>query len=103
MSYWIDESGAIVSKSSEMPTFDIADDWISDEGNYTYYYTKKVAPDAFTTTLLDSGSTITLRLSSEGYRQVVEVFAEAIQAEPDEAVTDSWNVTIADDVITSVN
>ena len=103
VSYWIDESGAIVSKSSEMPTFDIADDWISDEGNYTYYYTKKVAPDASTTTLLDSGSTITLRLSSEGYRQVVEVFAEAIQAEPDNAVTDSWNVTIADDVITSVN
>ena len=103
VSYWIDESGAIVSKSSEMPTFGIADDWIPDAGNYTYYYTKKVAPDAFTTTLLDSGSTITLRLSSEGYRQVVEVFAEAIQAEPDEAVTDSWNVTIADDVITSVN
>ena len=101
VSYWIDESGAIVSKSSEMPTFGIADDWIPDAGNYTYYYTKKVAPDAFTTTLLDSG--ITLRLSSEGYRQVVEVFAEAIQAEPDEAVTDSWNVTIADDVITSVN
>lgn len=101
VSYWIDESGAIVSKSSEMPTFGIADDWIPDAGNYTYYYTKKVAPDAFTTTLLDSD--ITLRLSSEGYRQVVEVFAEAIQAEPDEAVTDSWNVTIADDVITSVN
>ena len=101
VSYWIDESGAIVSKSSEMPTFGIADDWIPDAGNYTYYYTKKVAPDAFTTTLLNSA--ITLRLSSEGYRQVVEVFAEAIQAEPDEAVTDSWNVTIADDVITSVN
>ena len=101
VSYWIDESGAIVSKSSEMPTFDIAADWIPDAGNYTYYYTKKVAPDAFTTTLL--GSAITLRLSSEGNRQVVEVFAEAIQAEPDKAVTDSWNVTIADDVITSVN
>ena len=101
VSYWIDESGAIVSKSSEMPTFTTASDWIPDAGNYTYYYTKKVAPDAFTTTLLDSA--ITLRLSSEGYRQVVEVFAEAIQAEPDEAVTDSWNVTIADDVITSVN
>ena len=101
VSYWIDESGAIVSKSSEMPTFGIADDWIPDAGNYTYYYTKKVAPDAFTTTLLNSA--ITLRLSYEGYRQVVEVFAEAIQAEPDEAVTDSWNVTIADDVITSVN
>ena len=101
VSYWIDESGAIVSKSSEMPTFTTASDWIQDAGNYTYYYTKKVAPDAFTTTLLNSA--ITLRLSSEGYRQVVEVFAEAIQAEPDEAVTDSWNVTIADDVITSVN
>lgn len=101
VSYWIDESGAIVSKSSEMPTFTKASDWIQDAGNDTYYYTKKVAPDASTTTLLDSD--ITLRLSSEGYRQVVEVFAEAIQAEPDEAVTDSWNVTIADDVITSVN
>ena len=100
-SYWIDESAAIVSKSSEIPTFTTASEWIRDEGNYTYYYTKKVAPDAFTTTLLNSA--ITLRLSYEGYRQVVEVFAEAIQAEPDEAVTDSWNVTIADDVITSVN
>ena len=84
-----------------MPVFTTAEDWIRDEDNDTYYYTKKVAPDAFTTTLLDSD--ITLRLSSEGYRQVVEVFAEAIQAEPDEAVTSSWGVTIANDVITSVN
>lgn len=92
VSYWSDERGSIVNKTSEMPAFNIADDWIQDADNDTYYYTKKVAPDAFTTTLLDSA--ITLRVSSEGYRQVVEVFAEAIQAEPAKAVESAWPVKI---------
>ena len=52
VSYWIDESGAIVSKTSEMPVFTTAEDWIRDEDNDTYYYTKKVAPDAFTTFMI---------------------------------------------------
>ena len=31
-----------------------------------------------------------------GYRQVLEVFADAIQSEPERAVTNSWGVKISD-------
>ena len=30
-----------------------------------------------------------------GYRQVLEVFADAIQSEPNDAVTESWKVEIS--------
>ena len=37
------------------------------------------------------------------YHQVVEIFAEAIQSKPEEAVENSWKVTVTDRKITSVN
>lgn len=40
--------------------------------------------------LLASGETITLMTDAEGNHQVLEVFAEAIQSEPDKA-KDTWN------------
>ena len=44
-----------------------------------------------------------LALQQDGdYHQVIEVFAEAIQSEPDNAVTNSWGVTLTDNIITAV-
>lgn len=92
VSYWVDSGGNIVGKPSEMPAFDLANGWIADTSNNTYYYKQKVEPGYPTGELL--ASPITLETSAEGYRQVVEIFAEAIQAEPVQAVTDSWGVTL---------
>lgn len=68
-------------------------------GNY-YYYTKPVAPNTNTANLINTTG-ITLdyfvepsrRQNTEvdvTYQQVVEVFAEAIQSAPVEAVQDAW-------------
>lgn len=91
VSYWVDTDGNIVAKPSEMPKINMEADWI--EGlNNTYYYQKPVAPDELTDNLLSSP--IILVKDENGYSQVLEVFAEAIQSEPQNAVTSSWGVIL---------
>ena len=95
VSYWIDSSEKIVSKPSEMPTVTVADGWVVGSDN-TYYYSIPVAPGAQTPNLLEKGTSITLVEDEEGgYLQVVEVFADAIQSKPAQAVTGSWGVILA--------
>ena len=68
-------------------------DWIAGTDN-TFYYQNVVAPKASASNLLSKA----LPLQTEdGYLQVIEVFAEAIQSEPTQAITDSWQVQITDD------
>ena len=102
VSYWVDGNNNIVAESSVMPQVEIADGWIADTANYTYYYTQPVTPGALTPELLKSGTTISLT-TKDGYKQVVEIFAEAIQALPEDAVKSAWNVEITDKTITEVN
>lgn len=99
VSYWIDDNGHIMGKASEMPkvTYDETA-WF--ELNGIYYCTTPIAVGGFTPELLKSGETIKLRVDAEtGYRQVVEVFADAIQSKPEKAVTESWKVAISGDNI----
>ena len=101
VSYWVDAAGNVVAKPSEMPAIDMASGWLKGE-NDTYYYTVPVAPEAFTDDLISSP--IILEKDENGYLQVLEIFAEAIQSEPAKAVTNSWGVTVdADGNITAVN
>ena len=93
VSYWVDEAGNIISKPSQMPTLSKADGWVAGTGN-TYYYSKPIAPGDSTPNLLAAA------LNLENL-QVVEVFADAIQSKPVEAVTGSWGVTIDGDSITA--
>lgn len=90
VSYWVDGSGNIVAKPSEMPTFALNSGWVAGS-NDTYYYTAPVDPEGFSGVL--STGAITLKIEGDT-RQVLEVFAEAIQSNPTAAVTDSWNVTL---------
>ena len=90
VSYWVNAEGNIVGKKSSMPGFTVADGWIKGT-NDTYYYNTPIAPGASTPNLLASSITLA---SEDGYRQVVEVFAEAIQSKPTGAVTSSWGVTL---------
>ena len=89
VSYWADANGNPVGKASPVVSFTLGTDWV-DGGNGVYYYTKPVAAGGFTTDLL--GSDVTL-VSEDGTNQVIDVFAEAIQAEPAQARTDAgWYV-----------
>ena len=92
VSYWVDGEGHIISKPSQILALSKADGWIAGTGN-VYYYSKPIAPGDSTPNLLAAA------LNLENL-QVVEVFADAIQSKPAEAVTDSWGVTITDGVIT---
>lgn len=100
VSYWVqDNEGTLelAAKASKMPEFEIADGWLKGS-NDTYYYQFPVAPDTFSGELLASP----ILLSEEdGYLQVVEVFAEAIQSKPETSATDSWGVTINENGIIS--
>ena len=98
ISYWVDENGDIIAKASQMPTIRSASDWIAGSDN-TYYYKKAVNPGAFTGEFLQEP--MTLLISDEGYYQVVEVFADAIQSIPETAAGESWNVTIENSEIIS--
>jgi hypothetical protein len=92
VSYWVDPAtGAIAAKPSPVVSFTPGLGWVAGSGN-TYYYQAPVAPGDTTYELLGSAITLT---SLDGLVQVVEVFAEAIQAQPTTAVTDSWGVTLS--------
>lgn len=98
VTYWVNDAGEIVAKPSRDLTVDVADGWLADTDNDTYYYKSPVKAGAETPNLL--ATPLALMKSDDGYNQVIEVFAEAIQAEgmtdgenvP--AVTDAWGVTI---------
>ena len=101
VSYWVQvtEEGQveIAPKASVMPVVNVAEGWIKGT-DHTYYYQSPVAPDDFTGELLSSPIVLA---EEEGYLQVVEVFAEAIQSEPERAVVNSWGVSLDEDVITT--
>lgn len=93
VTYWVDGEGNIVAEPSRMPEIHCNKGWIKGTGN-TYYYESPIAPDQTPPVNLLAQS-ITLVTTNEGkYRQVIEVFAEAIQARPAGAVTSSWKVTL---------
>ena len=91
VTYWVDSEGKIVAKPSQMPSLPaVAKEWI--KSGDTYYYTKPVSPRGITTPLFVGA--ITLQQDGDGYRQVIEVFADAIQSKPAEAVKESWGVNL---------
>lgn len=100
VTYWIDSYGDIVY--AEPATLNVDYDsanWIVKDN--IYYYKDPVAPGEVTTDLLKTGAKITLTTSGN-YRQVVEVFAEAIQSLPEKAVTESWGATVSGGKITAI-
>lgn len=86
----------ILGLDAKLPTFTLGADWFIKDGYY--YYTKPVAPGASTGNLLGNSITISV---VDGKAQIIEVFAEAIQGSPAEAVTSAWGVTVGDDGVLS--
>lgn len=94
VSYWVDEKG-IVPKESHQPNFIVSKDWIKGSDD-TYYYKHPVSPGDETLNILDESSIIELAEDNDGNKQVIEIFAEAIQSKPLKSVINSWNVILDD-------
>jgi hypothetical protein len=98
VSCWVDADGHIVGKASVMPAIPYDDAHWFQVGD-TYYCKDPIEVGAFTPELLKDGSIVLDVDESTGYRQVLEVFADAIQSKPAKAVTQSWGVSISGDRI----
>lgn len=102
VTYWVNEENEIVAKPSATLTVNIDDNhWLADTSNNTYYYKYKLSAktgENTTPNLLDEP--LVLNETDDGYKQVIEVFAEAIQAygttdeENIPAVINAWGVTL---------
>lgn len=99
---WKDDAGNIFSnKPQEGNDYQInmdLTDWImqkSDAGAY-FYYKKPVAPGAETGVLIDSLRQIAGVTGPENgkYKLSVDILADAVQADPPEAVAESWGVAV---------
>lgn len=100
VTYWDNGDGKVAPQSS--PTLAVTCDetkWVRGSDN-TFYYRTAVAPEDVTTDLFAEGAFIQMA-SDGGYRQRVDIFGEAIQADPTHAATSSWDVTITDGEITA--
>lgn len=105
---WKDDAGNIFSnKPQEGKDYQIVmddlTDWImqkSDAGVY-FYYKKPVAPSAETGKLIDSLRQIATVTGPENgkYKLSVDILADAVQADPPQAVKDSWGVDVENDEI----
>lgn len=102
VSYYVDANGDIVGTvSSQYPTLSLKNGWIAG-ANHTYYFPYSVEPGEATEILcepfilgqmqLENGTTV---------YQVIEVIAEAVQAEPVSAVREAWGVTVTNNTITA--
>lgn len=100
VTYWVDDDGNVVGKPSPELNISANADWVRGSGN-TFYYKYAVSPAFSTGELLSQA--IELQIDTDGTRQVIEVFADAIQSLPEKAVAQSWPVTVADGQIISAS
>lgn len=96
VSYYVDDNGDIAGRvPSQYPTLTLRNGWIAG-ADHTYYYPTPVEPGAKTGILCDPITLGTVKLADDKtVYQVLEVFAEAIQAEPAGAVQEAWKVTVS--------
>lgn len=93
ISYWVQNvngENQRTPKASIIPEILLKSGWIHD-GNGIYYYKVSVSPQMFTGEMLSSPITL---IEEDGQKQVVEIFAESIQALPSNAAADAWGITI---------
>lgn len=99
--HWVDSKGAPVGLKSELEAFGLAPNWKKIGDNY-YYYTLPVDPSTAPIEMLGVNQSIQLDNPVhivEGditfdYYHAVEIYAEAIQADPTSTVSDVWNVAV---------
>jgi len=93
VTYWVDGEGNVAPLASPSLTVSVDErEWLTGSNN-TFYYKTPVNAGEPTVNLLTYPITLT-QDDKNGYKQVVDVFAEAIQADPPEAVLQSWGVNL---------
>ena len=102
VSYYVDANGDIVGTvSSQYPTLSLKNGWIAG-ANHTYYYPFPTNPGGMTEILCEPFSLGQMQLADgKTVYQVIEVIAEAVQAEPISAVQETWGVTVTNNTITA--
>ena len=102
VSYYVNENGDIAgTAASKHPNLTLKNGWIAG-ANHTFYYPYPVEPGKATEILCEPiplGKT-QLENSTTVY-QVIEVIAEAVQAEPLSAAQEAWGVTVTNGIITT--
>ena len=103
VSHFVDAKGNVTgAQPSVYPDITLRQGWIAGK-EHTYYYTEAVEPGGFTSVLCDPFPLSEETLSDgTAVFQVVQVFAECIQAEPTDAVRQSWGVTVTNGTVTAV-
>lgn len=100
VTYRVNEAGQHIGGTAEIPTFTPGENWVMN-GDF-YYYTLPVTPGATPAKPLIDTITLTGSYNdADGGKQVIEVMAEAIQSQPDDAVQQAWGVTIANGKVTA--
>lgn len=97
VSYYQNTSGSVIAQTSSVPEFDLGDNWTYASDGY-YYYKLPVAPGDQTGEMLASHIVLSQKKDNDGNvvsNQVVEVFAEAVQAYPEDAVVYAWDAVAA--------
>lgn len=102
VSYYVDANGDIVGTvSSQYPTLSLKNGWIAG-ANHTYYYPFPTDPGGMTEILCEPVTLGQTQLENGTMvYQVMEVIAEAVQAEPISAVQETWGVTVTNNTITA--
>lgn len=96
VTYRVNNKGQHIGGTASLPTFTLGANWVSYDGYY--YYTLPVAPgERPETNLTDSMMLIDSYTDADGGKQVIEVMAEAIQAngvadDGKKAVVKAWGV-----------
>jgi len=94
VSYRVNRENQRIGGTAAIPELNLGNDWITD-GTY-YYYTNPVAPgEKPASNLVASILLQDCYDDADGGRQVIDVMAEAIQAEPKSAVAEAWGNAIA--------
>ena len=108
VTYWEDSKGNVVARG-KAPEIKFGSAWtynstywIYDKAEYTFYYKSSVLSGDTTSELLGTSiemhaETVTLNGIDFTYHPVIEFVVEGIQANPKNAVTESWGVTLDSD------
>ena len=102
VSYFADAEGNVTgAEPAVYPDITLNDGWIAGS-NHTYYYTAPVEPGGYTPVMCQPFTLAEKELlGGTTIYQVVEVFAEAVQAEPADAAQEVWGVTVENGIITT--
>ena len=102
VSYYVDSNGDIAGTAdSQYPNLTLKNNWIAGAAR-TYYYPYPVEPGSLTGILCEPFTLGQMQLADgKTVYQVIEVIAEAVQAEPSDAAQEVWGVTVENGVVTA--